>query len=97
MSAADELGRLEREIDAKSAGDLKQSAAGNGNQPGSGGEKRRSSLDMILVLCAALAAGAVGIYWVQRMPAERATALQNGLIGGSAGVLIGYAVGRLRP
>ena len=97
MSAADELGRLEREIDAKSAGALKQPAPGKKKQLGSGGEKRRSSLDMILVLCAALAAGAVGIYWVQRMPAERATALQNGLIGGSAGVLIGYAVGRLRP
>ena len=97
MSAADELGRFEREIDAKTAGDLKQSAPGKAKRPSSGGEKRRSSLDMILVLCAALAAGAVGIYWVQQMPAERATALQNGLIGGSAGLLIGYAVGRLRP
>ena len=44
MSAEDELGRLEREIDAKSAGDLKQSAPGKGKQPGSGGEKRRVSI-----------------------------------------------------
>ena len=90
--------RLERSHPkAKSAVDLKQSAPGKGKRSGSGGEKRRRSLDMILVLCAALAAGAVGIYWVQWMPAERATALQNGLIGGSVGVLIGYAVGQLRP
>ena len=40
MSAADELGRLEREIDAKSAGDFKLSEPGKGKRARSDGEKR---------------------------------------------------------
>lgn len=100
MSAADELQRLEREIDA--AERQRRQPPGNAEQlkpaekqpqP----ERQRSrSFDIALAACALLVAASVGIYWVRRMEPQNATALQNGLTGAAAGMVAGYAVGRLR-
>lgn len=96
MSAADELKRLEREIHSK-AGGLDAAAPKSRLVAAGEGGKRRSSFDVILVACALLVAGAVGIYWVRQMDGEQSKALQNGLTGGAVGLLVGYSVGRLRP
>jgi hypothetical protein len=44
-----------------------------------------------------LAIMGVALNTVRQMPDEQAKTLRDGLIGGSAGMLIGYAIGRLKP
>lgn len=95
MSAEKELERLEREI----ACDNRQAPHSGhrpllpeGKQP-----KSRNGFDLILVLAAGLAIIGVGVNTIRQMPDQQAKSLRDGLIGGAAGVLIGYAVGRVRP
>ena len=102
MSAADELQRLEREIDEKAVrvGDKLQATHPCPQPPKEKREQGRSSyssFDLILGLSAMLAIMGVALNTVRQMPDEQAKTLRDGLIGGSAGMLIGYAIGRLRP
>jgi len=100
MSAADELQRLEREIDA--AERQRCPPRGESEQlqpaetPAQPARRRSRSFDIALAACALLVTGSVGIYWVRRMEPQSATALQNGLTGAAVGLLAGYAMGRLR-
>ncbi|MGL6133512.1 MAG: hypothetical protein ACRC1L_04905 [Prochlorococcaceae cyanobacterium] len=97
MSAADELKRLEREIEGadrkppQPPGEAKLLKAAESDR------RRSISFDIALAACALLISGSVGIYWVRQMDADRARALQNGLTGAAVGLMAGYAVGRLRP
>ncbi len=95
MTAEKELERLEREI----TGDTEQAPAGkNGLLLNATKQaKPRNSFDLILAMAAALAIIGFGVNTVRQMPDQQAKSLRDGLIGGAAGLLAGYAVGRFRP
>jgi|688.fasta_scaffold232827_1 hypothetical protein len=99
MSAADELQRLEREIEEKvmSAGKKPKATQTPTRLPEGKGKPSYSSFDLILALAAMSAIIGVTLNTVRQMPDEHAKTLRDGLIGGSAGLLIGYAIGRLKP
>jgi hypothetical protein len=100
MSAADDLQRLEREIDA--AERQRRQPPGEAEQlkpaekPPEPERHRSRSFDIALAACALLVTASMGTYWVRRMEPQSAMALQNGLTGAAVGMLAGYAVGRLR-
>ncbi|MFO8238319.1 MAG: hypothetical protein R6U00_08760 [Prochlorococcaceae cyanobacterium] len=100
MSAADELQRLEHEIDA--AERQRRQPPGEveplkpTEKPAPPERHRSRSFDIALAACALLVTASVGIYLVRRMESQSAMALQSGLTGAAAGMLAGYAVGRLR-
>lgn len=95
MTAEKELERLEREIN----GDKDPAPTGKGRLllKATRESKPRNSFDLILALAAALAIIGAGVNTVRQMPDQQARSLRDGLIGGAAGVLVGYAVGRFRP
>jgi len=62
-----------------------------------GGGKSKESLDVILAFVVILTITAFGINFVRQIPDEQAKTLRDGLIGGAAGLIVGYAVGRFRP
>jgi hypothetical protein len=99
MSTADDLKRLEREIERgrqQAQGDS-ASLASRPLLPPAKGSKPHNSFDLILVLAASLAIIAVGVNTVRQMPEQQAKTLRDGLIGGAAGLLVGYGIGRFRP
>ena len=95
MTAEKELERLEREI----TGDTEQDPEGKGGHSRGAAKqaKPRNSFDLVLALAAALAIIGFGVNIVRQMPDQQAKSLRDGLIGGAAGLLVGYAVGRFRP
>lgn len=95
MTAEKELERLEREI----TGDKRMAPEGKGDLSRVAAEhgKPRNSFDLVLALAAALAIIGFGVNTVRQMPDQQAKSLRDGLIGGAAGLLVGYAVGRFRP
>ena len=95
MTAEKELERLEREI----TGDKEQAPKGKGGLPREAAKqgKPHNSFDLVLVLAAALAIIGFGVNTVRQMPDQKAKSLEDGLIGGAAGLLVGYAVGRFWP
>jgi hypothetical protein len=100
MSAADELKRLEREIERRAKGTTEPKAQGPGappRLPAASGKPPRDSFDLILVLAAGLVIMGIAVNTVRKMPDEQAKSLRDGMIGGAAGLAAGYAVGRLRP
>ena len=94
MTAEKELERLEREI----AGGA-EPPKGKPPQLSAGGEepRPRNSFDLVLALAAALAIIGFGVNTVRQMPDQQAKSLRDGVIGGAAGLLVGYAVGRFWP
>lgn len=100
MGAAEELKRLERELEQRLDGTDRPPTPppepAELAKPGDGGKLRHRGFDLVLIVCALLITGSVGILWVQRMHSEQARALQHALAGAAAGVLAGYAVGRWR-
>ena len=95
MTAEKELERLEREI----AGGKQQAPPNKQGLLLPRGEKAkpRNSFDLILACAALLAIIGVGVNTIRQMPDQQAQSLRDGLIGGAAGLLVGYAVGRVRP
>jgi hypothetical protein len=96
MTAADELKRLEREIEgvalpARSV--PKQQPVLTAARQG----KTHNSFDVILVITACLAIAGVAVNTVRQMPDQQAETLRDGLLGSACGLVVGYAVGRLRP
>jgi hypothetical protein len=73
--------------------------AKKGSQPPkkNGGGKPKDSLDVMLALVVTLTITAFGVNIVRQIPDEQAKTLRDGLIGGAAGLLVGYVVGRFRP
>ena len=95
MTAEKELERLESEI---AGGNAQAPRRGHPQlQPGGKQANSRNSFDLILVLAAVLAIIGVGVNTIRQMPDQQAESLRDGLIGGAAGLLVGYAVGRVRP
>jgi hypothetical protein len=95
MTAEQELERLEREI---AGGKPKAALNKRGLLLPEGKEaKPRNSFDLVLVCAAVLAIIGVGVNTIRQMPDQQAESLRDGLIGGAAGLLVGYAVGRARP
>jgi ferric-dicitrate binding protein FerR (iron transport regulator) len=96
MSAADELQRLEREIDAAERQPRqppgKEEQWRPAEKPAQPERRRSRSFAIALAACALLVTTSVGIDSVGRREPQSATALQNGLTGAAAG----YAMGRLR-
>lgn len=102
MSTADHLKRLEREIarSHRKAEEAQGESAALGSKPPlppAKGHKPHNSLDLILALAASLAIIAMGVNTVRQMPEQQVKTLRDGLIGGAAGLLIGYGIGRFRP
>jgi hypothetical protein len=96
MAAADELKRLEREIEGLDvparAVSEKQPAL-----PAAKAGKPRSSFDLILAITAFLTIAGGAVNTIREMPDQQAKSLRDGLLGGACGLVVGYAVGRLRP
>jgi hypothetical protein len=99
VSTADDLKRLEREIERgqRQAQGASTPIASRPLLPPAKGSKPLNSFDLILVLAAALAIIAVGVNTVRQMPEQQAKTFEDGLIGGAAGLLVGYGIGRFRP
>jgi hypothetical protein len=95
MTAEQELKRLEREIESSK---LQGAPHKRGLLLPPGKEaKPRNSFDVVLACAAGLAIVGVGVNTIRQMPDQQAESLRDGLIGGAAGLLVGYAVGKFRP
>ncbi len=95
MSAADELKRLEREIDQRGAAQPASPPVGSPRLPGRQA-KPCAHTDLILGLAALLAVAGFAVHTLRQMPEQQAKTLADGMIG-AAGLLVGYGVGRFRP
>ena len=96
--AAKEIDRIERELDAKGQPSVQppKSRSGNDRNGDHGGEPpKHHHLDAVLV-GAVLLAGIGLTFWVgEKLSPRQKTQLSAGTIGGAAGLLIGYGVGRI--
>ena len=97
--AAKEIDRIERELDAKGQPSVQppKSRSGNDRNGDHGGEPpKHHHLDAVLV-GAVLLAGIGLTFWVgEKLSPRQKTQLSAGTIGGAAGLLIGYGVGRIK-
>lgn len=94
MTAEEELERLEREIN----GTKEMLPTGKSAQllRAAKDAKPRHGFDFILAMAAALAIIGFAVNTVRQMPDQQANSMRDGLIGSAAGLLVGYAVGRIR-
>ena len=97
--AAKDINRIERELDAKGQPSVQppKSRSGNDRNGDHGGEPpKHHHLDAVLV-GAVLLAGIGLTFWVgEKLSPRQKTQLSAGTIGGAAGLLIGYGVGRIK-
>ena len=97
--AAKEIDRIERDLDAKGQPSVQppKSRSGNDRNGDHGGEPpKHHHLDAVLV-GAVLLAGIGLTFWVgEKLSPRQKTQLSAGTIGGAAGLLIGYGVGRIK-
>ena len=97
--AAQHINRIERELDAKGQPSVQppKSRSGNDRNGDHGGEPpKHHHLDAVLV-GAVLLAGIGLTFWVgEKLSPRQKTQLSAGTIGGAAGLLIGYGVGRIK-
>ena len=84
----DEINRIERELDQQ-GGTLKKP------QP-SGKTKKHQSLDAVVATSGLLVVVALAIVFGGRLNVTQRAALTGGVLGGAAGLLVGYGVGRIR-
>ena len=85
----DEITRIERELDQE-AGKLKKPQS-SGKQT-----KKHQSLDAVLATSGLLVVVAIAIVFGGRLNVIQRAALSGGVLGGAAGLLEGYVVGRIR-
>ena len=97
--AAKEIDRIERELDAKGQPSVQppKSRSGNDRNGDHGGEPpKHHHLDAVLV-GAVLLAGIGLTFWVgEKLSPRQKIQLSAGTIGGAAGLLIGYGIGRIK-
>jgi hypothetical protein len=98
MTADEELARLERQITGNHgmtpAGECKNDLPPpQARKP----EKARHSIELIVAMAAVLAITGFAVNSVRQMPDQQAKSLRDGLIGSAAGLLVGYAVGKIGP
>lgn len=97
MSAEKEIDRLEREINAKAAGDGGQGKSGPPSEPGGESKPSRPGGRYTpLALAGILIAIVVLLPAAERLSPEHVRALSAGAAGAAAGVVVGYAIGRRR-
>lgn len=97
MSAEKEIDRLEREINAKAAGDGGQGKSGPPAGPrGSSQPSRSGGRDTPLAIVGILIAVAVLLPAAGRLNDDQRLALSSGAAGAAVGVAVGYSLGRRR-
>ena len=94
--AAQEINRIERELDAKGKPPVQPPKSGSGNGDKAGERLNHHHLDAVLV--GALLLAGIGLTcWVgEKLSIRQKTQLNAGTIGGTAGLLIGYGIGRIK-
>ena len=94
--AAQEINRIERELDAKGEPPVQPPKSGSGNGDEAGERPNHHHLDAVLV--GALLLAGIGLtFWVgEKLSTRQKTQLSAGTIGGAAGLLIGYGIGRIK-
>ena len=94
--AAQHINRIERELDAKGKPPVQPPKSGSGNGDKAGERLNHHHLDAVLV-GALLLAGIRLTFWVgEKLSIRQKTQLNVGTIGGAAGPLIGYRIGRFK-
>ena len=95
MSAEKEIDRLEREINAKAAGNGGQGNSGPPSGPrGSSEPSKSGGRDTPLAVVGILIAVAVLLPAAGRLNDEQRLALSSGAAGAAVGVTVGYSLGR---
>jgi hypothetical protein len=97
--AEKELNRIERELDANNQPGGKPPVKRGGGQGGGGqtGKSGNRSLDAVLVTALLLFVVSAVLVFADRLSSTQRMQLTAGSVGGAAGLLLGYGVGRLRP
>ena len=94
--AAQHINRIERELDAKGKPPVQPPKSGSGKGDEAGKRPNHRHLDAVLV-GAVLLAGIGLTFWVgEKLSTRQKTQLGAGTIGGAAGLLIGYGIGRIK-
>ena len=99
--AAREIDRIQRELDAKEQPHAQPTKSNsgkgrNGHEGGGGDPRKHHYLDAVLV-GAVLLTGIGLTFWVgEKLSTRQKTQLSAGTIGGAAGLLIGYGMGRIK-
>ena len=94
--AAQEINRIERELDAKGKPPVQPPKSGSGNSDEAGESPTHHHLDAVIV-GAQLLAGIGLTFWVgEKLSPTQKTQLSAGTIGGAAGLLIGYGISRIK-
>ena len=97
--AAQHINRIERELDAKGQLPIQppKSQSGNGLNSDHGGAPPKHHHLNAVVVGAVLLAGIGLTFWVgEKLSPRQKTQLSAGTIGGAAGLLIGYGIGRIK-
>ena len=93
---AQEINRIERKLDAKGEPPVQPLNSGSGNGDEAGERPNHHHLDAVLV-SALLLAGIGLTFWVgEKLTIRKKTQISAGTIGGAAGLLIGYGIGRIK-
>ena len=95
-SAAEEINRIERELDATnppSGQPPVKRGGGDAGKPGSGNR----SFDAVLVTAVLLFVVAAALVFAGQMSQDQRKQLTAGSIGCAVGLLAGYGVGKFRP
>ena len=94
--AAQEINRIERELDAKGEPPVQPPKSGSGNGDKTGERPNHHHLDAVLV-GALLLAGIGFTFWVvEKLSTRQKTQLSAVTIRGAAGLLIGCGIGRIK-
>ena len=94
--AEKELERIERELDAKAPGGRAPVKAGDKSSPADRLSKN-NHLDAVIVGAVLLAAIAFITMLGESLSPKQKTQLTAASMGGAAGLLVGYGVGRIKP
>ena len=96
--AEQELNRIERELDANNppGGNPPVKRRGGKKGGGQGGKSDNRSLDAVLMTALLLLVVSAALAFAGQLNTTKRMQLTAGSVGGAVGLLIGYAVGRLR-
>lgn len=96
MTAEDDLKRIERQLDAKTANDGGQSKSGPPIPPSGNGKPAKKPGDTPIAFIGILLAIAVLLPAAGRLTPDQRLALSSGAAGAAAGVAVGFLLGRRR-
>ena len=96
MSAEDDLKRIERELDAKTASNGGQGKSGPPSPPSGKGKPTKRGADTPVAFIGILIAVAVLLPAAGRLTEDQRLALSSGAAGAAGGVAVGFVLGRKR-